>query len=123
VFEWYKRFSEGREDVEDDKLSGRPVTVKTDENVEKARSVMRTDRHLGIRMTEEEVNFGKETMRQILSTNMNMKELCSKMDPKNPPVFIPKTNPNTQNTLRTDYILLLVAFLFSKNWKFAQRNN
>jgi hypothetical protein len=45
VFEWYKRFSGGREDVEDDKLSGRPVTVKTDENVEKARTVMRTDRH------------------------------------------------------------------------------
>jgi hypothetical protein len=30
VFEWHRRFLGGREDVEDDKRSGRPVTMKTD---------------------------------------------------------------------------------------------
>ena len=33
VFEWYKRFKEGREDVEDDERPGRPVTSKTDLNI------------------------------------------------------------------------------------------
>jgi len=28
VFEWHKRFSEGREDVEDDERPGQPVTTK-----------------------------------------------------------------------------------------------
>jgi hypothetical protein len=32
VFEWHKRFSEAREDVEDDEQPGHPVTMKTDEN-------------------------------------------------------------------------------------------
>lgn len=34
VFEWFKSFKEGREDVEDDPNSDRPSTVKTQENVE-----------------------------------------------------------------------------------------
>jgi transposase len=32
VFEWHKRFKEGREDVKDDERTGRPKTHPTDEN-------------------------------------------------------------------------------------------
>jgi len=35
VFEWFKKFKEGREYVGDDPKSGRPSTAKTEENVEK----------------------------------------------------------------------------------------
>ncbi|KAG5307304.1 GVQW3 protein, partial [Acromyrmex insinuator] len=34
VFEWFKRFQDGREDVEDDSRPGRPSTSKTDDNIE-----------------------------------------------------------------------------------------
>uniref|UniRef100_A0A4W6ETB2 Mos1 transposase HTH domain-containing protein n=1 Tax=Lates calcarifer TaxID=8187 RepID=A0A4W6ETB2_LATCA len=47
VFEWLKRFSEGREDVQDDERSG-------------------------IRMRAEMVSIDKETVRQILHENLNM---------------------------------------------------
>jgi hypothetical protein len=67
--------------VEGNEMPGLPVTLKTDENVE-VRTVMRTDRHLRIRMTAEEVNLDKETVRKLLTTNLNMKKVCAKMDPK-----------------------------------------
>lgn len=35
VFEWYKRFLEGREEVEDEERCGRPVTSRNAENVKK----------------------------------------------------------------------------------------
>ncbi|KAG5345622.1 MOS1T transposase, partial [Acromyrmex heyeri] len=35
VFEWHKRFLEGRETLEDDKKSGRPILVRTSEMIEK----------------------------------------------------------------------------------------
>jgi len=35
VFEWHKQFKEGRENMEDDERSGRPISHRTDENVEK----------------------------------------------------------------------------------------
>jgi len=40
VYEWYKRFQEGRKNVEDDERSGRPSTSTTDENVEKVKEMV-----------------------------------------------------------------------------------
>ena len=41
VFEWYRRFREGRENVEDDGRSGRPIKAVTEENVEKVRDFVK----------------------------------------------------------------------------------
>jgi DNA-directed RNA polymerase sigma subunit (sigma70/sigma32) len=49
--------------------------MKTDENVVKVRTLVRTDHCLGIRMIAEELNVDKEMMRQIL-VNLNMKSVC-----------------------------------------------
>ena len=35
VFEWFKRFKEGREEIGDDQRPGRPSTSKTEANIEK----------------------------------------------------------------------------------------
>ena len=50
LFEWYRRFKEGREEVEDDHMSGRPSSSRTDENVERVRQKVRSDCHLTARM-------------------------------------------------------------------------
>jgi hypothetical protein len=51
-------------DVEDDEWPGRPVKVKTDENVEKVR-ICENRSSLGIGMIAWELNMDKETVRQI----------------------------------------------------------
>ncbi|KYN44946.1 hypothetical protein ALC56_00598 [Trachymyrmex septentrionalis] len=38
VFEWHKSFLEGRETLEDDKKSERPILVRTPEMIEKVRN-------------------------------------------------------------------------------------
>jgi hypothetical protein len=38
VFEWRKRFKEGRENVKDDESTGRPKTHRADENYSQTRS-------------------------------------------------------------------------------------
>jgi hypothetical protein len=43
IFEWHRRVLGGREDVEDEERPGRPVTMKTDENVDKERTMVRND--------------------------------------------------------------------------------
>ncbi|GFV59355.1 protein GVQW3 [Trichonephila clavipes] len=82
VFEWFKRFKDDRQDVEDDSLPGRPSTSKTDENVEKVVSLIRSDRRLSIRAIAETVNIDKECVWQILHDNLNMQKVCAKMVPK-----------------------------------------
>ena len=69
VFQWLKRFSEGRESVKDDDRPGRPPTDVTDDNVEKARDVFRKDGMLGVRAVAEEVNLDRESVRRILRKN------------------------------------------------------
>ena len=43
VFKWHKAFKEGRENVEDDLRSGRPILSINDQNVEVVQAVMVKD--------------------------------------------------------------------------------
>jgi hypothetical protein len=45
VFEWYKRFKDGLENVKDDERSCRPRSHTTNENVEKVRNPVLSDSH------------------------------------------------------------------------------
>jgi len=82
VFGWHKRFSEGRENVKDDDHPGRPRTAVTDDNIEKMRDVIRNDQRLGVQAVAEEVNLERESVRQILREELNMRKVCAKMVPK-----------------------------------------
>nr|CAH7728141.1 unnamed protein product [Callosobruchus chinensis] len=66
VFEWHKRFSEGREEVEDDERTGRPVTSRIEENIKKVNEIVRKDRRLSLRMISDLSNIDRETVRKIL---------------------------------------------------------
>ncbi|KAL4132596.1 hypothetical protein QTP88_009720 [Uroleucon formosanum] len=61
VFDWYKQFCSGREDVEDDDRSGRPTTSSTNENVEKIDKIIRQYRRLSFRAVAEMVNIDRES--------------------------------------------------------------
>ena len=55
VFEWYRRFREGRENVEDDGRSGRPIKAVTEENVEKVRDFVKISKKSWVRFMEMEL--------------------------------------------------------------------
>lgn len=82
VFEWFKRFQDGREDISDDLRTGRPCSVKTDENIERIGNLVRQDRRLTIRAISELTGIDKECVRQILHDSFNMNKVCSKLVPK-----------------------------------------
>ena len=79
VFDWHKRFKEGREDIRDDARSGRSVTHRTDENIQKVKDLVCSNRQLTVRMMAEELNLDKETVRLILKENLNMRKVPAKV--------------------------------------------
>ena len=83
VYKWIKRFSEGVESVADEERSGRPVTSRTEENIEKVRRIVRENRRLTVMNISEIVNIDRETVRKILTEDLGMKKVCAKMVPKN----------------------------------------
>lgn len=56
IFEWRKRFKKGGKDINDEPRPGRPVTLKTDDKVEKEKDI-RIYRRLSIRQIAELVNI------------------------------------------------------------------
>ena len=76
-----KRFSEGRESVTDEERSGRPATSRTEENIAQIRQILRENRRLTVRSIAEQVNIDRETVRKILTEDMDMRKVCEKMVP------------------------------------------
>jgi hypothetical protein len=53
VFEWHMQFKEGWEDVQDNPRSGQPKMQRTDANVDRVETLVRSDRRLGVRIEYE----------------------------------------------------------------------
>jgi len=78
VYKCVKRFSEGRESVTDDERSGWPAKSRIEENIAKARQILRENRRLTVRS----MNIDRETVRKILTGDLDMRKVCAKMVPK-----------------------------------------
>ena len=63
VFEWFKRFKEGREEIGDDQRPGHPRTSKTEANIEKIGEIVRQNHRLSIQAIAELINTDKKTVR------------------------------------------------------------
>ncbi|GBN27629.1 hypothetical protein AVEN_120493-2 [Araneus ventricosus] len=65
VFEWFKRFRDGKEDVEDEPRSGRPPTSTTPDNIDRVRRMIADDRRLSLRMIAEELKINLDSVSNI----------------------------------------------------------
>ena len=79
VFEWHKRFREGRTDVDDDELSRRPTISKTTNNIREIEKIVREDRWLSIRLIAGRMSIDKETVWQVLHENLHMTKVSAQV--------------------------------------------
>ena len=82
VYEWYKRFQDGREDVEDDERPGRHSTSTTDENVKKVKEMVMNDRRIRIREVADDFGISIGSCHEIFSNVLGMKRVAAKCVPK-----------------------------------------
>jgi len=82
VYKRVKHFSEGRESVTDEERSGWPSTSRTEENIAKICQTLRENHRLTVRSIADQVNINRETVRKILTEDLDMRKECAKMVPK-----------------------------------------
>ena len=82
VYKWVKRFSEGTESVTDKERSGRPSTSRTEKHIAKVRQNVHENHWLTVRSIAEQVNIDRETVRKILTEDLDMRKVCSNMVPR-----------------------------------------
>ena len=76
VYEWYKRFQDGREDVEDDERPGCPSKSTTDENVEKMKEMVMNDRRITNREVANDIGISIGSCYEIFSNVLGMKRVA-----------------------------------------------
>ena len=64
--------------MQDDPRSGQPKTQMTDANVDRVRTLVFSDRRLGVRVIAEELNMNRETVRQIVKEDLGMRKFPQK---------------------------------------------
>ncbi|CAF3476377.1 unnamed protein product [Rotaria sp. Silwood1] len=78
VRKWTKRFREGREDVSDDPRPGRPISVLTDENIERIRQVIEDDPHSTYDDITVETGLSRGTIERIIYNCLKMRRFTSR---------------------------------------------
>ena len=78
LFEWRRRFRERREEVEDDYMSGRQSTSRTNKNVERVRQKVRSDRRLTVRMIADELGMNSKRVWRIITDDLGMRKIVQK---------------------------------------------
>ena len=82
VFEWHKRFKEGRESVRDDERCGRSKEVNIVELIGQIKNFMDKDRRVSIETISAQFDVGVGTVHTIIREELKMWEICAKFVPR-----------------------------------------
>ena len=77
VFEWCKRFSEGRKSFHDDYRVGRPVAAVTPANIAVIQEVVCNEPRTSLRALADHTGLSKDTVRLILTKELHLRKVCS----------------------------------------------
>ena len=82
VFEWHKRFKEGRESVRDDERCGRSKKVRTPEMIGQVKNFMDKDRRVSIETISAQFDVSVGTVLTIIHKELKMRKICAKFVPR-----------------------------------------
>jgi len=78
VFDWFRRFKEGRTSDESDPRSGRPSTSRNEEMFTKVRKIVRNNKRLTVREIADDCGISVGSCDAILTDDLHMKLVCAK---------------------------------------------
>ena len=84
VFEWHKRFKEGRESVRDGERCGRRKEVRTPELIGQIKNFMDKDRRVSIETISAQFDVSVGTVHTIIREELKMQKIWAKFVPRVP---------------------------------------
>ena len=82
VFEWHKRFKEGRESVRDDETCARSKEVNTPELIGQMKNFMDKDRCMSIETISAQFDISVGTVHRIICKELKMLKICVNFVPR-----------------------------------------
>ena len=81
VFEWHKRFKEGRESVRDDEKCGRSNEGRTPELIDQIKNSMDEDHRVSRETISAQFDVSVGTVHTIIRKELKMRKICAKFVP------------------------------------------
>lgn len=82
VFEWFKRFRDGRTSTDNDVRSGRPATAVNDDNIVKVNELIRGDRRLTVKDIMNSLSIGARAVNEIIHDRLGFSKVCARWVPR-----------------------------------------
>ncbi|UYV82055.1 hypothetical protein LAZ67_21000606 [Cordylochernes scorpioides] len=82
TFEWFSRFLKGREKVNDDQHTGRPRSLRCEENKLKIKELIKSNRRISIKDLSSETELSVGLCHQIVTKDLDMIRTSSKFVPR-----------------------------------------
>ena len=82
VFEWHKRFKEGRESLRDDARCGKSKEVRTAELIGQIKNFMDKDRRMSIEIISAQFDVIVRAVHTIICEELKMRKICAKFVPR-----------------------------------------
>ena len=81
VAKWAALFKDGRQAVEDDPRSGRPITALTSQNIESVRQIIEDDPHATYDIIEAQTGLSRGTICTIVHDSLKLRKITSRWIP------------------------------------------
>ena len=88
---WYKMFSEGRKDANDEKRVGGPSTPTTDENIDEVKKIVLVNCRITVREVAEDLIISLGSCHSIFTNDLGMSRVAA--------IFVPKFSISTKNSI------------------------
>ena len=82
VFEWHKRFKEGKKSVRDDERCGRSKEVRTPELIDQIKNFINKDRRVSIETISAQFDVSLGTVHTIIREELKVQKICAKFVPR-----------------------------------------
>ncbi|UYV81522.1 hypothetical protein LAZ67_20001424 [Cordylochernes scorpioides] len=82
VYRWYKMFSEGREDVNDEERAGRPSTSTTDERINEVEKMILANHRITVREVAEDLSISIGSCHSIFINDLGMRRVGARFVPE-----------------------------------------
>lgn len=82
VFEWFKRFRDGRTSTDNNSRSGRPATAVNEENIERVNELIRGDRRLTVKDIMTSLSIGARAADEIIHDRLGFSKMCARWVPR-----------------------------------------